>query len=352
MNILIVGPSRRRSKGGTATVIYEHLNNPRITEANQFTCIESHVDGLFLEKAWYLFRCICHIFFYHNRYDLVHIHANSDVSFYRKAFILRFTKWFRKKVILQIHGHDFDKFYSTNTASRRKYIENSLRKSDLIIVLSPYWKRFFDNEFRTVPTVILHNGVDVESYKSCIRPTSVFNKFLFMGRLGKRKGVYDLLRAIEIVVNEHARGDLIFYLAGDGEVDVIGRQVEEKGLSKNVIVTGWLSNDEKRELLKNVHVVVLPSYEENLPMALIEGMASGKVVISSFAGGIPDLIKPNFNGFLCEAGDIATLVNHVLYVADNPNEMLDICRNNVDTVKESFNVDTIAQKLNSIYATL
>jgi len=71
MNVLIIGPSVERSKGGTATVIYEHINNPTINKHNKLRYMASHVDGSRFEKAYVLARCLFHILIYHNKYGLI-----------------------------------------------------------------------------------------------------------------------------------------------------------------------------------------------------------------------------------------------------------------------------------------
>jgi glycosyltransferase involved in cell wall biosynthesis len=352
MNVLIIGPSVERSKGGTATVIYEHINNPTINKHNKLRYMASHVDGSRFEKAYVLARCLFHILIYHNKYDIIHIHANSDVSFYRKTVLLRVCRWFNKKTILHMHGHDFDSFYRNNKPYLKRYIKNSVSKSNLVIVLSDYWKRFLDSEFANLRSEILHNGIDVKAYQISIKNPTEFTKYLFMGRLGERKGVYDLIKAIDIIVNQYGRKELKFYLAGDGDLDKVEKIINSQNLADNVKILGWLNNDDKRKILKEVETVVLPSYEENLPMALIEAMACGKVIISTYAGGIPDLVKPDFNGYLFNAGDIDQLVKYILFVNENPNIMMPICQNNIDTINEKFNLDTLSVKLNSIYRSL
>ncbi len=352
MRILIIGPSIERSKGGTATVIYEHLNNSNLNTHNDLTYLASHVDGSKLEKLSKLLRCVYEIVFRNRLYDIIHIHANSDISFYRKTVLLRISKWFNKKTIMHLHGHDFDTFYRNNTFQRKKYIRNSLEKSDLIIVLSDYWKKFFDMEFPQLKTETVHNGVDIDAYKVSRRMPSNFKNYLFMGRLGERKGVYDLIKAINKVVNELGYKHLRFFLAGDGDLDRVEAIINDKNLTENIKIMGWLNNEDKRKLLREVEVVVLPSYEENLPMALIESMACGKIIISTYAGGIPDLVQAHINGYLHKAGDIEELVNHIIFVSENSELMSTISENNIATIKNNFNLDTLSVKLNAIYNSL
>jgi glycosyltransferase involved in cell wall biosynthesis len=234
----------------------------------------------------------------------------------------------------------------------KKYIKSSLNKSNKILVLSDYWKRFFDREFVNFPAEILHNGIDIKAYQQCIRKPESFTNYLFMGRVGERKGVYDLIKAIDIIVNSYGRKDLRFYLAGDGEIDKVQAVIDKSKLSENVKLLGWLTSVDKKKILKEAEVVVLPSYDENLPMSLIEAMACGKVVISTYAGGIPDLVQHGHNGYLFKAGDIDELVKHILFVNENPEIVMPICQNNIRTIEERFNLDIVGARLNSIYESI
>jgi len=349
MRVLVVGPSTERSKGGMATVITDQLANKTINDRHQLTYLVSQVEGSKLEKASYSLKALMHIMFNSRKYDIVHFHTAADASFYRKSILLRVSKSLNLKTIMHMHGSDFDSFYTNGKPSVKKYITKSLAKASLILVLSDYWKSFFNENFIGLSLDILKNGIDVKSYQPYIRKPTEYNKFLFMGRLGERKGTYDLLKAIEIIVNTYGRKDLMFYLAGDGEIAEVEKIINDRNLSNNVKLLGWLNNEQKREKLKEVEVVILPSYDENLPMALIEAMACGKVIISTYAGGIPDLVKPGYNGYLFNAGSVDQLVKYILFVNANPDIMLPIFQNNIDTIIREFNLDTLSLKLNSIY---
>lgn len=349
MNILVIGPSIERSKGGTATVISEHLSNPIILNKNRFKYLISHVDGTLIEKIYYSVRCVWHILLNHKLYDIIHLHANSDISFYRKSLFLRVSSLLRKRTILHIHGHDFDSFYRRNSPALKKYIRGSLKRSSRILVLSDYWKVFFDKEFGELPAEILHNGINIDSYKGCRnRPTS-FKNFLFLGRLGQRKGIYDLLKAIVMVVKDHRRSEAQFYLAGDGDLAKVQEIIDINDLNDNVKVLGWLSKEEKLEILKKSDAIVLPSYDENLPMSLIESMSCGKIVISTNVGGIPDLVQHEINGFLFDPGDVNSMVRYLLYAMDNPETMYVMADNNIETISNRFNLEILSHQLNSIY---
>lgn len=125
-----------------------------------------------------------------------------------------------------------------------------------------------------------------------------------IGRLGQRKGTYDLIDAIDIA--RKSVPNIKCYLAGDGDIEKVKDLVKTRKLEKNIEVVGWADFDKKLELLSSVSTVVLPSYNEGLPMSILEGMACGKAIVSTTVGAIPEVINKE-NGILVEAGDVKAL---------------------------------------------
>lgn len=105
-------------------------------------------------------------------------------------------------------------------------------------------------------------------------------------------------------------------MAGDGEVEQVRARVAERGLEDRVAVLGWVDGEKKLELLRNAAAVVLPSYHEGLPMAILEGMAAGKAIISTTVGAIPEVVTGG-NGTLVEPGDVIALAQALLQYGGN-----------------------------------
>jgi glycosyltransferase involved in cell wall biosynthesis len=139
---------------------------------------------------------------------------------------------------------------------------------------------------------------------------------LALGRLGQRKGTYDLLRAVESLP-AHVRSRVHLRLAGDGEVDQVRAQVAARGLGDTVDVVGWLGPRERDEALRQADIFVLPSYDEGLPMALLEAMAHGLVPITTPVGGIPEAVTDGVHGLLVPPGDPAALARALHRLVEN-----------------------------------
>ncbi len=119
---------------------------------------------------------------------------------------------------------------------------------------------------------------------------------------------------------------------------------------ERVEFVGWLSEQEKIELLHSVDIFVLPSYHEGLPYAIIEAMASGLPIVASSVGGIPDVIRNGENGFLIEPGDIQGLVYYLetLIKDSNLRESIGV-KNHLYAITE-YSVDTNLCKLEKIFS--
>ena len=122
-----------------------------------------------------------------------------------------------------------------------------------------------------------------------------------LGRLGIRKGSYDLIAAVG-ALDDDLRGRLRLTLAGDGEVDELRAAVAAAGLSDTIHVAGWLDPAARDELLRSAHIFVLPSHDEGLPMALLEAMAYGLAPVTTLVGSIGEAITDRVTGLVVEPG--------------------------------------------------
>ncbi len=136
-----------------------------------------------------------------------------------------------------------------------------------------------------------------------------------VGRLTPQKGQLTLLEAMARVVRDHPDASLV--LAGDGELRApIERRIRELGLERQVTITGWVSEQRVRELLRGSRALVLPSAAEGLPVVLMEAMAMGRPVVTTYVAGIPELVTDGRTGWLVPAGDAAALEGAMRAVLD------------------------------------
>jgi glycosyltransferase involved in cell wall biosynthesis len=128
---------------------------------------------------------------------------------------------------------------------------------------------------------------------------------LFLGRLEAAKGLFDLLEAFAGL--RAALPDARLVCAGEGARDAAAHLAAELGIGDAVKFTGWVGPSGKRALLENAAVFALPSYDEGLPMALLEAMAAGLPAVVSPVGGVAEVVAGEKSGLFAAPGDVATL---------------------------------------------
>ena len=335
MKVLVIGPSPVRSQGGMATVIKNIKEDPVLNNKFDIDIYESFIDGPIITR--YLFSIISFIrfFFIYRKYDIFYVHMASYGSTFRKGYYIRFLKKREKKIVLHIHGAEYLLFYSKLSGKKKEIVHDIWEKADLVIVLSEAWKERFKKIFTNAKLLVIHNGIDIEKYYNAQCDILNYRKnFLFLGRLGKRKGVYDLINAVQLVTEKDKR--IKIYLAGDGEIELVKATIRNAGLNKQIEVEGWVDFIGKINLMKKVSTVILPSYNEGLPMAILEGMAAGKVIISTKVGAIPEVITDYENGILIDAGDVEALSDAIIKVI-NDSEFIQRCsENNKKKIENSY----------------
>ncbi len=133
-----------------------------------------------------------------------------------------------------------------------------------------------------------------------------------LGRLHADKGIYDLLDALSQL--RAAVPDVRLVCAGEGERAAVARYAERLGIGDAVKFTGWVGPSGKRALLESAAVCALPSYDEGMPLGLLEAMAAGVPVVATRVGGVPDIVEDGVSGILVEPGSPLALAGAIVRV--------------------------------------
>ncbi|MEJ9212303.1 N-acetyl-alpha-D-glucosaminyl L-malate synthase BshA [Bacillus smithii] len=140
-------------------------------------------------------------------------------------------------------------------------------------------------------------------------------------------------------------------LVGDGpEMTVVSELVSDLGLDEEVFFLG--KQDNLEELYSISDLMLLLSQKESFGLALLEAMACGVPCIGTNVGGIPEVIQNGVNGFICEPGDLADIVQKSLYLLENSEIHRQFSERSVLTVKQKFDSRKIVNRYESIYLSL
>tara|TARA_R110002012_G_scaffold283090_2_gene473159 strand:- start:107667 stop:108722 length:1056 start_codon:yes stop_codon:yes gene_type:complete len=298
--ILFVAPNYKSRKGGIASVLK--------TYSREFQGFQFYPSVFYSNALLNVFLFPCNIlgFFlkllFNKNIKIVHIHGASRGSFYRKYIFYVISKnIFNKKVLYHIHGAEYHIFYSKASKRVQQLVENMINLCDGIIVLSKEWSDFFAKTFKPKNIFVVNNIVDFKSEKRFNEPPQTV-QILFLGRIGKRKGTFDLLQTI-IDNSDYFEDKIKLTIGGDGDIEKLNSLIISHKLDKTIEYVGWVDGEKKKELLTNSHVLILPSYNEGLPISLLEAMSYSMPIISTNVGGIPQILKNNLNGILIEPGN-------------------------------------------------
>jgi glycosyltransferase involved in cell wall biosynthesis len=217
------------------------------------------------------------------------------------------------------------------------------------VVLSNQWRDFYARTCN-VPTariVVLGNPVVMPAATIDRRSREVV-QFLFLGRIGARKGAFDALRAFAALPDE-SRKRARLVVAGDG--DVAALREESKPLADRVEVHDWLDRAQRDALLEASDVFVLPSYAEGVPMAMLEAMAYGLPVVTTAVGGIPDIVTNDCEGLVVSPGEIDQLRHALQTLIENESLRLDLGRSSRSRASQS-DIGRYTDELTRIYRRL
>lgn len=310
--VLFLGVSMK-TKGGMTAVLVSY---DKYIENMHF--IPTWKLGNKLVKSWYALQALVRTWFlltFEKRIKIVHIHGAANASFDRCKLFIRLAKKCGKKVILHEHAADFVEYYQE--AEDKQGITDTLKMCDALIVLSQSWKEYYASIGMDKDKIhVLNNIVSPPDIAKDKHTKDGKLHLMYMGEVSKRKGGFDLLKAI--VDNKEYFADKLLLRMGGNEVDGdIKAYIRENGLESFVTYEGWIAGQKKIDCLNWEDVYILPSNNEGLPIAILEAMAYSHPVISTPVGGIPEVIKTGGNGILVKPGDTVAIAEAIKFYIEN-----------------------------------
>ncbi len=246
------------------------------------------------------------------RAQIVHIHTCSGFAFWRDCMHAMIARLLGSRIVWHVHGGGFDVFAAQQARIGKAIMRFALTHASVVIALSEDWvgrlRPFAPRaKWRVVP-----NGVPITTGKVENRGRKPI--FLFLGNLSERKGIHDLVRATVIASRKGFEGQI--HLAGKetepGQRETLEKIIAETDCQSQVRLIGVVSGEAKDEALESADCMVLPSYTEGLPMAILEAMACRLPIISTKVGAIPEVITDGVEGFLIEPGNIEALADCIV----------------------------------------
>jgi colanic acid/amylovoran biosynthesis glycosyltransferase len=155
---------------------------------------------------------------------------------------------------------------------------------------------------------VVHCGLDAAFLETPAVPPPAAPRLVCVARLEEANGTPLLIEAASKLAQQGL--DFTLTIIGDGRMrGQIEAMIERLGLQDVVHLVGWKNNAEVRQELLASRALVLPSFAEGLPVAIMEALALRRPVISTYVGGIAELIQPGKSGWLISPGSLEPLVS-------------------------------------------
>jgi glycosyltransferase involved in cell wall biosynthesis len=173
--------------------------------------------------------------------------------------------------------------------------------------------------------------------------------FVCVGRLAPQKGQLILVEAFAEARREMGRGHLT--LVGDGEMrGIIEERIAALGLADHVTITGWQTEAEVRDHLKQGRALALASFAEGLPVVIMEALAMERPVVATTIMGIPELVVSGENGWLAPAGSVPLLADAMTQALNTPVARLrEMGAAGATRVKQDHFTETEVAKLDALF---
>ena len=282
------------------------------------------------------------------RPDVVHIHTCSEFTFWRNGLDLLLARLFARPVVLHIHGARFHEFLGGLSPRRARVARLILHSAGRVVVLGKVWEERL-RPWCTPGTIdVVPNGVAISPEE--LSPAAQARTILCVANYEKRKGLEDLVRAVAALRN--ARLILVGGEAEAGHRKTLESLASELGIGDRVDVAGPKRFDEVVQYFKVSGIFCLPSYNEGLPMALLEAMAHGLPVVATRVGSIPEAVEHAAEGYLYDAGDIPALTSCLERLLADSGAARSMGHNARQRVAREFGVEAMARRILDVYGRL
>lgn len=262
-----------------------------------------------------------------DRRDVIVVHLSQGGSFWREGMLLRLADIRGFATVAHLHGSEFVSF----ATERPKLVRRVLAAADTVVVLSEETADAVSHLLPDSDVKLIPNAVQ-EAASSAKRPTVVFG-----GAVSRRKGVGPLLEAWSRVSATRP----------DWNLRIVGPIVDSSfaGLSiPNAEFTGSQPHDELMADLAGAEIAVLPSFDEAMPMFLIEAMANGCAVVATSVGGIGKLLDEGA-GLIVPPGDVDELAAALGTLMDDAAKRRDVASRGLQRFEENYSMKAVAPVL-------
>jgi len=339
------------ARGGMRSVVDAYVRDG-LAARYSVRILFSHAEGGWVRRIAFAFRTAvqCAALLLRRRVAAMHLHVAMYGSFWRKTLFSLLARPFGVPTIMHLHGSDFHLFFAAQPACLKRCIVAQLQSCETVIVLSERWRAFVSGIAPRARIEIIPNYVNVPPARPHFPSNPAHCTFFFSGQICVRKGIFDLLPALQLVRSSNPSVHL--RVAGDGDLQQAIALTQELNIANAVTFLGWLPPERVSQELASADAFVLPSYNEGLPMSLLEAMAAALPVISTPVGGIPEVVGHGVNGLIAEAGNVRSIADNMLALANDAGLRAELGSAARDTIQKRYSPEAVLPRLERLYQRL
>jgi glycosyltransferase involved in cell wall biosynthesis len=287
--------------------------------------------------------------------SIVHINTSLNPrAYWRDLAFLWVAKLLRARVVYQVHGGALPQHFFEKSRLLTAFLRWTLNTPDVVVVLAQVeldaYRRFVPQQH----VALMPNGIDCRPYAQVpiVRSRNDYPlRLLYIGRLAREKGLYETFQGLRLA---HELGiDARLVVAGAGpEEQRLRRYAQALGIAGRITFAGPVFGEDKVKLFAGADVMLLPSYSEGLPYALLEAMAAGIPVIATPVGAIPDVVAHGTHGYLVPVRDGKAIAEAIAGLGANREQLSWMSRACRRRIRAAYDIERLAREFSHRYAEL
>jgi glycosyltransferase involved in cell wall biosynthesis len=357
---VLIGSLNRANRGAVVTVTSAFIEGLRAEYEfiPHYSCRSvgnESTSDLNVVNVYYLLKHLALWIYELLRYrpDIAHYPITSYWNMEKSLIFLCVAKALGSKTVAHLHGGAFKVFWRELKGWRFRLAVRLLSYVDQVVVLSKEWQYFVEGEMPVKRVSVVNNPIDKAFEVVATRTArSVAKRVLFVGSLGKNKGVYDIVRCVGRMKVAGWK-EFMVQLVGEedrmGDLERIKALIRKEKVAEFFEFLGPLYGRGKIEVFREADVFVLPSYYENFPLVIIEAACAGLPIITTKVGALPEFFEHKRSVVFVEAGDVDSLAKSLAELLSNYSLRVSLGKGARAVFEQRLQRDRIMKQLEGVY---
>lgn len=268
--------------------------------------------------------------------------TTTGAAFFRDLILVAILKTFRIEIVYHLHNKGIREA-STSRINRICY--HFVFKNGSIITLSDQLRSDIELVSKCSDIYTCPNGTPSIAGRQNNNPSATI---LFLSNLIESKGVLILLSALQVLKERNREFNAIL-VGGEGDIKIpeLESRIAKSGLTAKVQYVGKKYGNDKEDILSNTTIFAFPTFypKECFPLVLLEAMQHSLPVVSTFEGGIPDIVDDGVTGFLVPQKDAEALADKLEILINNPELRKQMGEAGLKKYEEQFTLEKFENRL-------